>query len=245
MTLVSDIINRAYRSTNIIPLGTTPTADQTTEALDHFNTLLLSTFGNEVSDGLTDLTVGGNYDQSEFLDQWIPNGIRLLLNLTSAKTYNLDPCPEDGQRFSVVDVAGNLATYNVTINGNGRTIEGSTTKTLNTNSVNRQWMYRADLGDWVVIASLTGADNIPFPEEFDNYFILMLALQLNPQYGQHISVEQSKLLGRSRSQLNARYAQNKEVRSDIDWRSVPSQSSLYSSFSDLDDFTTGRRLQWK
>lgn len=210
MTLVSNIIKRAYRKTNLIPAVASPNANQTTEALEMLNPLISSIVGNEVGSELTDFNYdpSGDYDQSYLLngDQWVPDNSRLVLNLTGATTVLADPYPYEGQRLAVVDVAGNLATNNLIIDGNGRLIEGAATVTLSTNSESRQWLYRADTGNWVKIEELEAADTMPFPVEFDPYFVLMLAVQLNPMYGQTLSPHDTDMLRRMRSQLRARYA---------------------------------------
>jgi hypothetical protein len=239
LTLVSEIIQRAYRANNLIPIGATVTANQSTEALAYLNSLLLSTVGNEASDGLTDIIIGTSYDETDITTQWVPDNARLILNLTAAKTFYLDPQPQDGQRFAIIDVDGNLNTYNVVINGNGRNIETASTVTLNTASLNRQWMYRADTGNWVRIAAVATSDEMPFPREFDDYFILMLAVRLDPQYGQTIPPETARMLSRARSQLHSRYALTKEILPDVDWQSVPSQRRFYTAFGS-NNFEVGR-----
>lgn len=244
MTLVSDIIQRAYRVSNLIPIGSSPSSAQSTEALNFFNPLLLSTVGNEAGDDLTDVNIGGTYDESGVITSWVPNNSRLLLQLTAARTFLLDPYPVDGQRFAVVDVDNNLATYNVTLDGNGRNVETTATLVLNTNGLARQWMYRADLGNWVRIAALATSDTMPFPQEFDEYFVFMLALRLNPSYGQTIAPETLKMMGRYRTLLNSRYCQKQETLPDLDWRSIPSQRRYYTSYNG-DNFETGRIYPWR
>jgi hypothetical protein len=211
MTLVSSIIKRAYRKTNLIPLVGTPNANQTTEALEMLNSLVLSCVGNEAGDELIPLNFGGGFsehDQSEVCDQWVPVNTRLILNLSAADAVDLDPYPYEGQRLSVMDMGGNLATYNFTLNGNGHLIEGASTLVLSTDDLSAQWMYRPDAG-WVRIEELEAADNMPFPVEFDMYFVISLALQLNPQYGQQLTAEDSAMLSRTRSQLRSRYRNRK------------------------------------
>lgn len=211
MTLVSSIIKRAYRKTNLIPLVGTPNANQITEALEMLNSLVLSCIGNEAGDELIPLNFGGGFsehDQSEVCDQWVPVNTRLMLNLSAADAVDLDPYPYEGQRFAITDMGENLATYNFTVNGNGHLIEGGTSVVLSTNGQTAQWMYRPDAG-WVVIEELVAADNMPFPIEFDMYFVISLALQLNPQYGQKLTGEDNAMLNRSRSQLRARYRNRK------------------------------------
>lgn len=239
MTLVSSIITQAYRESNLIAVGTSPTAAHIAEALDRINSIMLSTVGNEVGDPLTDITVGGSYDESTVLTSWLPKNVRLLLNLTAAKTYYLSPNPKAGQRFAIADIDGNLATYNVIINGNGRNIETTSTITLSTNSLTRQWMYRGDTGNWVRIATLASSDQLPFPEEFDDYFITMLAMRINPRLSQQMSPESLKALARSRSQINARYNVPFEVEPDLDMRNSLANKRSQTRFSG-DDFNTGR-----
>jgi hypothetical protein len=211
MTLASSIIKRAYRKTNLIPLVGSPNTDQTTEALEMLNSLLLSSVGNEAGDELVPLNFGdafSEFDQSAICDEWVPNNTRLMLNLSAADAVDLDPFPYDGQRFAVTDMGENLATYNFTINGNGHLIEGATNVVLSTNGLVRQWMYRTDAG-WVRVAELASSDDMPFPIEFDMYFVISLALQINPQYGQELSSADFEMLRRGRSQLRARYRNRK------------------------------------
>lgn len=52
---------------------------------------------------------------------------------TSASTIYLPASPIDGMELVFKDVAGNATTFNVTINGNGKNIDGSSTFPLNTN----------------------------------------------------------------------------------------------------------------
>ncbi len=205
MTLVSEIISDAYRESNIIPLGATPSTAQTTEALNRLNPILLSAVGNESGDELNDINYGGDYDESEAITEYIPANSRLILNLTAAVTLEADPDPYEGQRMAFTDVGGNLATYNVTVEGNGRTIEGAASVTLSTNGDKRQWLYRADTANWVKIEELEEADTMPFPSEFNDYFVIMLALRINPRYGQALSQESLEMLKKSRVQLRSRY----------------------------------------
>lgn len=211
MTLVSSIIKRAFRKTNLIPLVGSPSSSQTTEALEMLNSLVLSCVGNEAGDELTSLNFGtgfSEHDQSYYCDDYVPVNFRLLLNLGAADAVDLDPYPYEGQRVAITDMGENLATHNFTLNGNGHLIEGASSVVLSTNGMTAQWMYRADAG-WVRIEELEAADNMPFPVEFDMYFIISLALQLNPQYGQKLTAEDNAILNRSRSQLRSRYRNRK------------------------------------
>lgn len=244
MTLVSTIITDAYRESNLIPLTSTPNANQITEALRRLNTILISSVGNEAGDGLTEYNIEGSFTEESLSTPWIPDNARFMLNNTSAKTYKLDPYPQEGQRFSIVDVLGNLATFNVTLNPNGRRIENASTLVLNANNTNRQWLYRSDTGNWVRIADVISSDEIPFPIEFDDYFVISLAFRLNPRYGQMISQETLQAFNRARSQFRARYRPVREVESDLsprDW--LADKRGSGQRYSD-NDFVTGRIYPW-
>src|SRR3546814_16999518 len=93
---------------------------------------------------------------------------------------------------------------------------------LNTNGIDQEWFYRADTANWVKYAPLIAADTFPFPEEFDNYFILMLAMEINPTYGQEMNQLNLSLLQRSKRPLPARYQQIIQVpnATDIDRKSA-------------------------
>lgn len=203
MSLASTIITAAYRESNVIPIVSTPSANEIAEGLGRLNTLILSTVGNEAGNELHDITVGGTYDQSQFISTWIPDNSRLILNLASTRTFSLHPQPYDGQRVAIVDTAGNLSSNNLILSGNGRSIEGATSVTLNTNSLSRQWLYTN--GNWARITSLAASDTMPLDEAFDDYFITMLALRLNPRHGATMSQESMAALDRQRSIIRARY----------------------------------------
>lgn len=206
MSLVSEIIQQAYRETNLIPLGATPNTNQLDEALTRLNAIVLSAVGNEIAEpGFREVTIGGEEDESNLVSEYVPDNTRLMLQLDGEALVGLQPKPYEGQRIALVDILGNLSTYNFTLDGNGRNIEGSDTLTLSENSLAAQWLYRADIGNWVRITSLVLDDDMPFPEDFDDYFVGMLALRLSPRYGQMLPTESVDILKRSRQQLRARY----------------------------------------
>lgn len=242
MTLVSDIITAAYRESNLIPLVSTPNTNQQTEALNRLNPLLMSTIGNEVGDGFTDVNIGGDYDQSELISTCIPLNTRLNVILTAADTFLLHPKPQDGQRVAVI---GDFDTYNLIIDGNGRNIESAATVTLSAANTVSQWLYRADTGNWFLIEVLEAADTWPLPLEFDDFFITMLALRINPRYGQAVVPETLEYMKRMRSQLRARYRVTKQILPDLDTREFLSNAGrAWSGYNDIDDFDSGRLGPW-
>lgn len=218
MTLVSQIITDAFRMSNLIAIGTTPTADEQTEALRYLNRIVKSVFGNEAGEQLAAFPLGDRnrsrpggypwYGEEPGNDWFVPKNVRLVLNLDSDVTVYLHPSPDDGSRFAVTDPSEILATNSLTVNGNGNRIETALSVLLNTNGLDSEWFYRADLANWAKYAPLVAADTFPFPEEFDDFFIGMLALRINPSYATMMDDQSSMMMTRSKSQLRARYTQN-------------------------------------
>lgn len=217
MATATETIDSAYRESNLIAVGASASTAQQAEALPLLNSIILSAVGNDAGQELADITIGGTYDQSEVVRTYIPENARLALNLSGGMTFNLHPRPYDGQRVALVDAAGNLATNNVTLDGNGRMIEGTATLTLNTDGESRQWLYRADLGDWVRLTSLVAADDLPFPTEFDDYFAILLALRLNPRHGRELTQSSGVWLETTAKRLEARYRRPRPLQ---DWGSL-------------------------
>jgi hypothetical protein len=225
MTLVSQIITDAYRQSNILAIGDLPTDDQNTEGLTYINRVVKSVFGNEVGDPLMAFPIGGAgisrpagypwYGTVPDADWFVPKNTRLMFNLTQPVDIYLHPDPDAGTRFAVSDVTGNFSTYPVTVHGNGRLIEGAQSITLNTDDLKREWFYRDDTATWERYSPLEAADTFPFPEEFDDFFITMLAIRLNPSYGVQLDAQSEAIFKRSRSQLRTRYTQDVPMRSEI------------------------------
>lgn len=217
MTTASEIITAAYRESNLVAISGSPTTAETTEALARLNSLIPGVLGSEVGEELSDLTIGGEFDQSAFVSDHIPANVRLQLNLTAARTLYLDQRPYDGQRVAVTDAGYTLDTYNLTLNGHGRRIEATATVVLSTEGLSRQWMYRADTGNWVRLTGLLAADEMPFPVEFDDYFIIELALRLNPRHSVEIAPASMMRHQNQASQIQARYRKPRRVQ---DWGSL-------------------------
>ncbi len=220
MTLVSDLIRDAYRETNLIAIGGTLTADEQAEGLKRIQVIAGSVYGNEMGEQLQLFPIGQNNVQvpsgypwgNGYPPQqwWAPLNVRLVCNLTSALTdppVYLHPAPQDGSRLGLIDASGNFATYNLALWGNGRTIEGVEQLTFSTDGVKADWVYRADLGDWKRVAPIDLDDEWPWPEAFDDMFVVMLAMRLNPRNSQAIAQESVQTMQRSRSQFQARYKQ--------------------------------------
>jgi len=216
MTTVTKIIDRAFRVANLTAAGTSPTTAEQTEALEYLQSFVKGVFGNEAGDDFVDMAIGSQgisrpagfpwYDTVPDGNDWfVPMDYRLFVNIDEPVTLYLHPQPDDGARFAIRDMQSNFATYNVTLEGNGRLIDGATSATLSTDGEAGEWFYRADTGNWVKYTNLVLANEFPFPEEFDDYFVMSLAMRINPGYGKTIDQQSLTFYNRSQRQLRARY----------------------------------------
>lgn len=250
MTLVSSLITDAFRETNILPLGVAPNANQLAEALRLFNQNIKSLYGSEAGENLRDWPLGTlNYsDQpnmllpSPYMLARPPINRRLIATNTAPITLYLTDHPQDGSRYCIIDPFGNLAANPVTINGNGRPIEGSAALVLNTNNDTREWIYRADLGSWEKLTSLLSTDQNPFPDEFDIFFYIGLAMRLNPRYGREMDPQTAEVFKSQRSQVITRYLQSMplEIDDSLSWPFLSHQSfNQQRGFTDSSAFNRG------
>lgn len=234
MTLVSSIITDAFREGNILPLGRTPNANQSTEALRLLNALFSAIYGDEAGESLQDWPLGNYGRESPAYDLGYTEhridhptiNRRLIAVNETAKTIYLTLRPQDGSRMGIADPFGRLSTVPVTLDANGRTIEGGLTLLLNTNGLFREWFYRADLGNWMRLTGVALGDEMPFPSDFDNFFMTLLALRLNPRYGRTMDEQSAAIYKAERKKFVARYLQSQplEIDDSISWPFMSTQS---------------------
>lgn len=218
MTTVTSIITDALRETNLIALGVAPTTAQRDEAFRRLQSIVSSCLGNEAGENLNPMPLGQNDINSPQGYPWYANELpgnvfiqtntRIMANLTGPGLINLHPIPHDGARMGVVDVSGNFATNPLTIRGNGRKIDGADQVVLSVNSTAKTWVYREDVGNWVTAVPLVLEGEMPWPAEFDDMFIIMLAMRLNPRYGQVINPASVSALQDVTTKFTARYSQS-------------------------------------
>lgn len=250
MTLISSIIQDAFREGNILPLGRVPNANQLAEALRLFQQNIRSIYGDEAGEGLIDWPLGSfNVDEPGIVDPRIPDQIlrprinsRLIATADTATRVYFTPYPQDGSRMAIADPFGRLATVPVTFDANGRTIEGAPTKLLAVNGTFQEWFYRADKCDWMKLTVLLATDENPFPDDFDAFFICGLAMRLNPRYGREMDGQSALVFKASRRQFIARYLQSQplEIDDSISWPFMSTQSyNSQREFSSNQAFNRG------
>lgn len=252
MTLVSSIITDAYRESNMLPLGKDPSANQSTEALRLYNALLAAIYGGAAGERLEDWPLG-TFDRD-------PNGHDYLLPYTDERLHHprinhrliavnaaavtvwLTTRPQDGSRMGIVDPFGRLSTVPITLDGNGRPIEGAASIVLNVDGTSREWIYRSDLGAWLKISSLIAADENPFPAAFDMMFVILLAMRLNPRYGRTLDEQSVAILKQNKREFVARYLQSQplEIDDGISWPFMSRQGyDTQRAFSSQRGFARG------
>lgn len=175
-------------------------------------------------------TVAGNYPQLPY-----PQGLDgtvLTSPLATAPSLNIYPyppansrivfgsvtntvyfpeAPGDGARMAMVQGSGagdgGANGQQLTLDGNGRTIETSNTKVYAAPITARQWLYRADLGDWTAVVDMAITDQLPFPSELDDLWICLLAIRLAPRYRRPVQQETRDAALRMLKIFKARYQQ--------------------------------------
>lgn len=216
LTIISD----AYRESNITNINSVLTQAQQDEGMRLLARIIGSVYGNEAGENLSSFPIGrvgvttpGDFPPHFPANQFFPLNVRVALNLDQPRTILLYPDPEDGSMFAVVDE--NSTTLDVTIDANGRRIEGNPTYEFNEVHGFRMWMYDATTGVWNVISPLTIDDVCPFPEMFDDMFVIMLAMRLNPRYTTTLAPESIAALKSITSKFKARYAQSVSKQSEL------------------------------
>lgn len=221
MTAVSELIQGGYRELNLVGIGKDPTSAQSTEGLTLLNRIFAHVLGGEAGELLYNWPLGNYGRQSldqidwdtEYLTNPVPNS-RLIVAGDAAMTVYLPFRPSDGARMGVIDPHALLSTRPVTLDGNGLTIEEASTLTLSTDNLDRTWLYRADTGNWARLTTLIGTDDAPFPSEFDDYFVILLALRLAARAGMKLADTSQAAFGSLEQKFRARYYQSAPLQID-------------------------------
>lgn len=208
MVTAASTIKYALRKIRVIGQGATPSSAQSTEALYELNALLNEIIGYGSSVQFQDIYVTSAYEITPTY-----NAQRIICRHTAALTITLPEGTEDrpiadGMRVNIVDASGAAATYNITVARNGWKIGASAANaTISTNSASNVYLFRADLGDWKLGASLASGDDLPFPTEFDAPFQLILAHRLGGAYGQRLSEADYNAMRGGKAKLRNKYLQ--------------------------------------
>ena len=219
MTTLAKIINAAAREINLVAAGKSLTSSQQAEALELLQDILLFVHTKEGGESLRDWPIGDfgrqSIDRLDLTDLQLENppiNSQVIHTAEQAFTVYLPAMPSDGSRIGLIDPFGRLSTYNVTFNGNGRTIAGAASQTFTTDNESATYMYRADQGKWILISTLSDSDAMPYPAEFDIMFRIMLALDLSVRYGKDVKPASLAKMQVVRNQFMGRYAQSEDLK---------------------------------
>jgi hypothetical protein len=210
MTTCSDLIQAALREGNLLAAGVSPTSVEQSEALGRLNAYNKQLFGVLIGeynqdwlvpapqrtapqaanypqlpypiDTLGDAILPSSSDLSDNIWPFPPQNSRLVVAVTSAATVYFPEAPNDGARMSFVATPEMSDT--LTLDGNGKAIEGVATKDVTAADTGRKWFFRADLANWVALTTLGLTDTPPLPDEFDDLYVTALAIRLSSRYGQ-------------------------------------------------------------
>jgi hypothetical protein len=221
MSTLADIIQSGYRELNLVAIGKEPTPAQSAEGLTLLNRIYDQVFGGSAGNLMYPWPLG-NYgrqamDQLSWsTQQWqnpIPNA-KLVVTNEEALTVYLPTAPSDGARIGIMDPYSRLASVPVTLDGNGYTIENAATLLLNTDDMDRTWLFRQDLGNWARLSPLIATDPSPFPSEYDDYFSILLALRFAPRAGRELASSTSAAYAALEKKFVARYYQSAPLITD-------------------------------
>lgn len=199
MATANDIIARALKLLGVGADGEPISASDAVDGLVALNALLDSLPANGVGSPLTPINVSEGHDSS---------GNEALFVASGGVRITLPEMPIDGMRVQVVDVGGAFGVAPVTLERNGRLLEGAANNaTLSDVGLNRTWLYRADLGDWRRIGSLTATAQIPYPSRFDEAIAAQLAAKLAPTYSVPVTGDLAEMIASGRQAMAAAYTQ--------------------------------------
>lgn len=204
MSTAGEIIVQAFREGNFTPVGAASTAEELTEAIPRLNSLVFALLGEDVGEELREWTVPQAWSPAQEERHpltpltgetttvpyaYLPENVRVNVTITGTRTLYLPGIPSDGARFGVNNIGSSGVT--LTLHANGRLIAGAAQLSGTPASFHgRSWMYRADLGNWIELVQLVNsASEIPFPEEYDDFFVTGLYMRLARRFGKEVSPE--------------------------------------------------------
>lgn len=201
--LVSEAVQYAYREANLVPINSTLTAAELAEGIYRLNALWEGFKSGDIGELLNDWNLptvqrtantntdfmnldysdnlttfdqpgtSGGYGQN--IGNWPAQNSRIVCRITEAATLWFPQFPSDGAQMGYAD---NGASATLTIDANGRKIEGAQTITLVAGSEPRSWFYRADRAEWMLQEEMIATSDLPLPREFNDLFVCGLAIRL-------------------------------------------------------------------
>ena len=147
---------------------------------------------------LPEIIAGREYfDLTTPTDMTVHDDMRLLVTSASV-TITCPDAPQDAARFAIIPMNGN-----VTLAPNARLLEGASSNV--TVSSASEWMYRADLGDWRAVTTLTNASNNPYPDWAEQSIVFIAAEAMAPAFSVQLTEQMGALVNEAKAKLLARF----------------------------------------
>jgi len=209
MATLRATITLALRRLGVLGPGQRPDAQQEEDAVAAANRLLRGLVGLGVSHPVRHVET----DQSLQLSPDWP-ATRILCTV-GGLTIALPPRAADGARIIILDVSGAAAASPITVTSDGVKIEGAASPlSLNTAGVDRALMFRADLGDWRRISDLTIDDVLPFPDDLEDAWTLILMNACESVFDAEMRPNDARLITPAMKRFRARYMAPMPMRPD-------------------------------
>jgi len=224
MATGSELVLEAYREGNLIGPNASLTLAQANEGLIALNNFLETLYGYELGDfagdwaipPLNTAQVQGRFplyptnlspnNSNIYLNP--PPNARLLINSDQNITVTFPQSPDDGARMALVGLGPSTGV--ITFLGNGRTIEGSFTLSgTMTNLTGRRYFYRADMGDWTLLAPVTADSSPILPRAYDDFLALGILDRLSSRLGRQLTTNQSMRYRTAMGRLRAQFRQRR------------------------------------
>ena len=189
MTTCRNIIRSAMLEIKALASGEEPTADELSDGLERLQGIVNGLLGNGVGTSLADVDVAA--------DSTLLPDTRAIVAQSAAITLTFPATPANGQRVQII---GDFATHNATLDGNGRTIPAVT---LSSDATNNTYIYIADTASWALISPLTADSDLPIND--DEFFTLELGKRLVPMFGGQMTPEGAAALQRASNRIRARF----------------------------------------
>lgn len=219
------IIQRAYRTQNLIPVAKEPTTAEQAEALGLYQGMVSSLLGNDIGQLLDAWEAPPspasqnpgrfplypqqpNQDNQQQVWRNPPPNVQIITNAGIGDPLYFPPSPPNGARMGLANVGLDYATYPLTLSGNGRLIEGAADITISANPTTPiMWFYRGDLANWVRVSELTLDSNSPLPDNFDEFLRALLFSRIAGANGKDVSADTAQIIKHGHRLLKTTYLQ--------------------------------------
>lgn len=170
-------------------------------------------------DGFTDPLSVGILSNTQWTP-YPPKNSRIVWGQKTGAVY-FPEAPNAGSRMGLVQGSGagdsGAIGQIITLDGNGRFIQDpadslfKSSITITSAAVAtftpQEWFYRDDLGQWVLRKDMALADQLPFPKDYDDFFVCGVMIRFAPSYGKVVAQETVAAGTAALKRLKARYRQ--------------------------------------